>query len=283
MPLMERGKPVFSELLWILSGRLDEDRHEKILPDYCYNIFEAIRKTLFRNVPSVADIIYVKDRAALPAAKSIEAAKEAIRMDWRKLGKIVGIGLRCLRFAELEAENSVDGGSFDDLPNEKIKELFEVIFGKHWVDENISRITSEKPNAILADVLNQFIAPWMLELRSNELVLNSFAFQWSPAATAEFHAGIAEGLEEFIDENSQLVGETNRTGVYAFLALAWPEIKAMLESDPRKTLTDLHAWMLPFMRMGVATFLDIDKFRDLCAPPAQYGIGLSLRPLESSI
>ena len=99
----------------------------------------------------------------------------------------------------------------------------------------------------------------------------------------EFHAGIAEGLREFIDENSQLMGETNRTGIYAFLALAWPEVKSMLESNPRRTLSDLYAWMLPFMRMEVVTFLDIDKFRNVCAPPAQHGIGLSLRPLESSV
>jgi hypothetical protein len=58
----------------------------------------------------------------------------------------------------------------------------------------------------------------------------------------------------------------------------------MQESQPRrKTLTDLHQWLLPFMRMDVTPQLDIDTFRDVCAPPTQNGIGLSLRPLKSRL
>ena len=93
------------------------------------------------------------------------------------------------------------------------------------------------------------------------------------------HEGFAEGFNSFIDEVSQLAGESPRTGIYGFLLLVWPEIKAMLESNPRKTLTDLHEWLQPFMRRGLLTNLDIDTLRDVCAPPPS-GIGLSLRPLK---
>ena len=223
------------------------------------------------------------DHAALAEAKTIEAAKKVVQMDWRNLGKACGIGMRCLRFANLEAEKGVDGEGLDHLPAEKAKELFTVIFGRPWVEQNSSRIASDNPDKILADALNQYIMPFLQEMTSKQAMMSSIACQWSPAAMTEFHAGFVEGLEGFLDENSQLVGETNRSGMYAFLALAWPEIKTMLESNPRKTLSDLHAWMLPFMRMDVATYLDIEKFRNVCASPAQYGIGLSLRPLESSL
>ena len=37
------------------------------------------------------------------------------------------------------------------------------------------------------------------------------------------------------------------------------------------------------MRVGVTTYLDIDKLRDICAPPSGGGIGLSLRPLKSRL
>lgn len=282
MPLLERGKPLYSELLWVLSNRPDEDRHAKILPDYCYNIFDAVRKTHFKNFPALTDIIFIRDQATLAEAKTIEAAKKVIQMDWKELGRLCGVGMRCWRFAKMEAEDGVDGEGFDDCPPEKVKEVFLVIFGQQWVEENAGRIAAENPDKILADAFNQFIAPWLEDALVKGAMFTSIACQWSPTAMQEFHEGLAEGLKGFIDEHSQLVGETDRSGTYAFLALAWPEIKAMQESEPkRKTVTDLHQWMLPFMRMEVTPYLDIDTLRDVCAPPPE-GIGLSLRPLKKS-
>ena len=279
--MLERGKPLFNELLWVLSGCPDENLHAKNLPDYCYNIFDAVRKTRFKNFPAVTDIIYVPDQAALAEAKTIEAAKKVIQIDWRNLGKTCGIGMRCWRFAKMEAEDGVDGEGFDDYSPEKVKELFVVIFGKRWVEENAGKIASKNPDQILADALKQFIDPWLEDVLAKGAMFTSIACQWSPTAMQEFHEGFAEGLNVFIDENGRMAGETDRSGTYAFLALAWPEIKAMMESGPkRKTLTDLHQWMLPFMRMEVTPYLDIDTFRDVCAPPKQYGIGLSLRPMK---
>ena len=52
----------------------------------------------------------------------------------------------------------------------------------------------------------------------------------------------------------------------------------MLESDPKKTLTDSHEWMKHFMRAGHTTYVEIDYLRDVCELPPK-GIGLRLRPL----
>ena len=71
--------------------------------------------------------------------------------------------------------------------------------------------------------------------------------------------------------------------MYNFLLMAWPEIKAMMGAKPRKTLTHLYDWMKPFMRHGVVAEIDLDSFRDVCAPPSQGGIGLKLRPLSSRL
>jgi hypothetical protein len=282
MPIIGRAKPVFFEMLWVWSGCPDEDRHNKTLPDYCYNILEAVRRTYFKNVPGMTDTINVKDRAALSGAKTIEEAKKVIQMDWRNLGRICGIGLRCCRFAKMEAETVVNGEGFGNMPPEKRKELFTVIFGKQWAAGKAKRISSENPDNIFAELFNQHVDQWSKEINSTFANMSSVASLWSPAAMCEFYAGFGEGLASFVDETGQLVGQTNRSDTYVFLALAWPEIKAMQEShDPRKTLTDLHQWMLPFMRMAVTPFLDIETFRDVCAPPSQAGIGLSLRPLRS--
>jgi hypothetical protein len=282
-PILERGKPIFHELLWVLSGRLDEERRVKVLPDYCYNIFDALGKTYFKHFPAVTDIIYVRDQAGLAGAKTIEAAKKVVQIDWRNMGRICGIGVRCLRFGELEAENGVNGEDFDHYAPDKLEQLFTIIFGKQWVAENAARLTMEKPDKILAEMLNHHLASWVAQLRVLQPKFESLAYQWSPSALIEFNEGFTRGLISFLDENALLTGESNRSETYSFLLLAWPEIKAMLEASPQKTLTDLHAWMQPFIRVGVTTYLDIDKLRDICAPPSGGGIGLSLRPLKSRL
>lgn len=130
MPLFERGAPVFKELLWVLTGRENEGQHVKLLPDYCYRIFDAFRATIFKNFPALTDIIFIKDNAALLEAKTIEAAKKVVQMDWRNLGRMFGIGMRCIRFAELEAEKGVDGEGFGKPPLDKAKDLYTIIFGR---------------------------------------------------------------------------------------------------------------------------------------------------------
>jgi hypothetical protein len=97
----------------------------------------------------------------------------------------------------------------------------------------------------------------------------------------EFSEGFSEGLNGFLDVQGEMVGGSPRSGIYDFLLVAWPEIKAMLESAPEKrTLTDLHEWMKPFMRAGVTAYIEIETLRDVCAPSPS-GIGLVMRPLKS--
>lgn len=282
MPLIERGRPVFDELLWVLHDRPNEGEHDKILPDYCYNVLDALRMTFFKNFLGQTDIFYIKDPQGLSAAKTIEDAKKVIQVDWKNLGRMCGIGARCLRFAELEAANGVDGEGFGDCTADKVKEIFTIVFGTRWVKENAARIVAENPDKLFSEMLNESIASSVQKLVPASLTCEAFAWQWSAAAVQEFQAGLAEGWDGFLDIDGQLVGETTRSETYVFLLLAWPEIKVLQGASPRKTVTDLHAWMLPFMRVGVTTQLDIDTFRDLCAPPSQKGIGLSLRPLKSS-
>ena len=282
MPLVERGKPLFAEMLWVLDGRKDEDEHVQTLPDYCYHIFDAVRATYFKNLPGLTDTIFIKDPTAAKEAKTIEAAKKVIQVDWRNLGRMVGIGISLLRFVEMESDKGVDGEGFGDCSPAKVREIFTIILGKRWVEENEAKIATEKPDKIYSDLLKQFIAEWVEKLKPAGAACGSFAYQWSAEAMIEFNEGVAEGLAGFMDKDQQFVGETTRSGTYAFLLLALPEIQAMLEAKPRKTVRDLHEWMLPFMRVGVTPYIDIDMLRDVCAPPPS-GIGLTLRPLKTRL
>jgi hypothetical protein len=280
MPMMERGKPIIAEMIWALLGSLDSERHIKILPDYCYNIFKVFQKTFFKGFPLLSETVLVTDQARLSSAKTIEEAKKGIRIDWKNLGRAFGILLRCVRFGDLEAEKSLGQEGFGDLPPAQTKELFIVIFGKKWLEENGAEIATQTPEIFFTGLLNQYIGTHVEKIEGSQANLALTAYQWSPTAMAEFTAGIAEGMNGFMDGDGQFVGESLRAGIYGFLLLAWPEIKAMIESNPKKTLSDLHEWLKPFMRRDMIAYIDIETLRDVCAPPPG-GIGLSLRPLKS--
>ena len=281
IPILQRGEPIVLEMLWVLLGRQNPEQHKDLLPDYCYNILDVFRKTYFKGFPLLSETVLVTDQAGLVAAKSVEAAKKVVRLDWRNLGKLVGIGTRCVRFAELEAKDELDNEGFAKLTPEKVMRLFTLVCGNKWVAENQSKLEAEVTETILTELLNQHIASWITKIPAMLPKWNSLAYQWSAAAVAEFHAGVAEGTNCFLDVKGKLAGESGRSGIYVFLLLVWPEIRAMLESRPRKTLTDLHKWMQPFMRAGLTAYIEISTLRDVCAPPSQFGIGLRLRTLSA--
>ena len=282
MPVLERRRPVRAELLRVLLGCPDPDQHQKLLPDYCYNIFEVLRKTTFKVFPLASDIMFVKDQAALASAKTVDDAKKAVRVDWRNLGRAFGVGLRCMQVAESEAIKEFGGDGADKLTPTEAKELLTMNLGRRWVEENQAKIMAESPGKIMAEILNQEVASSLADIRKWEPHFNLLGFQWGPEALIQFKEGMAEGLAGFLDAKRQFVGECGRAGIYGFLTLAWPEIRTMLESDPRKTVTDLHEWMQPFMRVGFVTFMEEDTLRQVCAPPPR-GIGLSLRPFKSAL
>ena len=275
--IVERFAPAFSEMLWVLSGSPNPDQHSKPLPDYCYNILEVFRKTYFKHFPATSDVVLATEPTALAQAKTLEAARPVVRFDWNAMARTIGMGLRCLRFAQMEARSEADFIESDASPERK-KQLFAIVFGLEWVRQNEIRISTEPPDKIIFDQLNAFLSPWLAKFPEVQSNWETLAYEWSSQAFVEYNQGMADGMTDFLDENGQLAGESERAGIYAFLLMLWPEIRAMQAAKPRKTLTDLHECLKPFMQAGLIPAMDIDYFRDVCAPP-QSGIGLSLRPL----
>ncbi len=281
MPLLQRGEPLMAEMIWVLSRCPNPDQHIKTLPDYCYNIFDAFMRTSLKGFPSLAETVQVLDQAGLASAKTIAEAKACVRIDWKNLGRLIGIASRCFRYAELEAGPDLERDGLGQSTPERDKELFKVIAGQQWLDENQSQVAGKSFSTVAVEKLNRQIEPQFPTIMKAELMFQKLAYEWGPLAMQEFDEGMAEGLTALLGENGELASESGRSGIYFFLLVVWPEIKAMLESEPKKTLTDLHEWMQPFMRVGVTTYIEIDTLRDVCAPPSQGGIGLSLRPLKS--
>lgn len=277
--MAERGEPLEAEMKWVLLERPNAEEHQKLLPEYCYNIFEVVRKTIFKGIPSQAETIQITDQTAASSAKTLAEAKKVLQLDWRNLGRAVGMLMRCLRFVELEAKDKMDEDGFDHLTLEKKAQLAAMIFGGQWTEEHREKLAAETPGQLVSGMLNQKLAPEFAMVTEKNPYFDSLSFQWSAEAMIEFKTGMGEGTTCFLDEHGNLTGESNRAGIYIFLALAWPEIKALLESNDRKTVRDLHEWMQPFMRVGMVTKLDLEQLRDVCSPPP-HGIGLSLSPLK---
>jgi len=278
--LAERVAPLFKVMMWFLGGCPQTGEQTKLLPGYCYNILAVFQRTYFKNLPLLNDTVLIINQAALPAAKTIDDAKKVIRFDWFNLGKAFAIAKRCIRFAELEAEDEAGKDGFENETPEKAKQLFTLIFGKTWVEQNEARILATPTDKLFSELLNEFIATWVAQHQEAQPKMNALAYQWSSEAMIQYNQGFAAGMTGFLDEHGQLVGESERSGVYFLLLLIWPEIQAMQSAQPRKTIPDLHAWLQPFVRVGIINAIDVDMLRDVCEPPPR-GIGISLRPLKA--
>src|SRR5450756_125913 len=134
--LLERGQPVVTEMMWVVLGCRDVESHKKLLPDYCYHIFDAFQRTYFKGFPSLSKTVQVLDPFGMTTKASIDEIKKVLRIDWTNLGRVVGIGVRSIRFAEMEAGQMLEVDGFNDLSPTKTDELFTAIFGKPWMEAN---------------------------------------------------------------------------------------------------------------------------------------------------
>lgn len=279
VPLIQRAKPLIGELIWTLQDRPNLDTHKNVLPDYCYDVMDVFKRTLFKAFPLLTDTIYVMNQAWLETAKNVEEAKKTVRVDWRNLGRLSGLGIRCARFAELEAQDKLKEDGFDKLSPDEIRDFCMIVFGREWVTTNEAVILAVTPDQLFARMLQDYLQTWLDKFKTLTPQFSNLAYQWSPEALAEFNAGMAEGMTSFLRSDGELKAVGNRFGIYSFLVLMWPEIQAMLDANPKKTVPDLHEWLQPFIRREMVANITVEALRDICEPPPR-GIGLSLRPLK---
>jgi hypothetical protein len=228
MPFLERAGPVLAEMSRILCAESGECEAGPPLPQYCHNILAIFRRTYFKHFPAFADVV-------------TNPPGQPVQVDWRLLGKMIGIGLRCLRFGEYEV-----GQSSGPTPVQEKEPL------RSFLGES----TSEQDEMYWIEVTQKINAAFFN--------WNQAAFQWGPRAMAELNAGVAEGLSRFINDSGQFAGESNRAGVYWFLLLAWPEISQMQRARLPKTRSDFALWLEPFVKAGIVSIGDLDQIRDVC-------------------
>jgi len=214
----ERIEPVLEHLAKILCPDIQIGQP---LPAYCHRILQIFRRTYLKNFPSFTDIAPGRD------------------VNWRPLGRMIGVALRCLRFGECETDQVLN------LTPGQEKEIAQLLVIQPEVDVTFW-------NNCVTRVESAF-AEW-----------NQRAFQFSPTAFADLSAGISEGMRGFMDESGGFTGESNRAGMYWFLLLARPEISQMQRACPPVTRTDFAAWLEPFARAGIVGSADLDQIREVC-------------------
>jgi hypothetical protein len=263
---MERWEPVTNELAWVIGGRPNEEQHQKILPDYCYNIFDLHKRTIYKVYAPISEVVTIKDKERAATCKTIEEAKQIMTIDWEKLGSVFAMGERGMMFFENEAEPMLKKEGLLDLTPEQDEKIYKLIFGDRWMKKKIAEIQAMELDKPLEEIIEKHLTS--LEETTKKAVpeWHQKALEWEPDAVTKFHAGVAKGSDGFLDKNGELKGEgkIKLRDTYEFLLFAWPEIKEMMRAKPAKTRNHLWEWLRPFSYARWIEIQDLEQLNRLC-------------------
>ena len=264
--LLARWEPVAKELRWIISGRPAEQEHEKILPEYCYNILELYKRTIFSVFAPLSEAVGIKNKAQADTCKTIAEAKQCMSFDWEKLGAVFEAGERAQRFFEKEVDGKLAEEGLLDLSAQEEEEVAQLLMGDGWLAQKMAEIQAQEPGKRPEEVLEQRVQAHVEITKKAVPEWHQKALEWSSDATAKYHAGVAKGAAKFLDENGELAGESKIKFVdtYQFLLIAWPEIDEMIKARPPKTRNDLWDWLTPFSYAGWIEIEDLEQLNRLC-------------------
>jgi hypothetical protein len=262
----ERWEPVSNELKWIINGRPNEDQHQKILPEYCYNIFELYKRTTFKTYAPISEVIQIKDKDRAATCTTIEEARQIMTIDWDKLGSVFAMGDRGLMFFENDVEQKLKQDGLSDLTPEQHDEIYKLFIGDRWLKKRIAEIQALEPDKSLEEIIEKRLTA--MEERTKKAVpeWHQKAREWEPEAVTKLHGGVAKGWDGFLDKNGELKGEKKITlkNTYEFLLIAWPEIEEMLKAKPPKTRNQLWDWLRPFSYARWIEIEDLEQLNRLC-------------------
>jgi hypothetical protein len=264
---MERWDPVAKELKWVIGGRMNEEQHQKILPDYCYHILDLWKRTTFKGFVPISEAIIIQDRERAATCKTIQEAKEIMVIHWDKLGQVFSIGERGMMFFENEAEQKLEQDGLLDLTPDQDDDVSKLIFGQRWMEKRKAEIEAQEPGKPFEEIIVERL--FKIEETTKQAVpdWHQRALEWDPEAVTKFHEGVAKGSNVFLDKDGDLSGEgkIKLRDTYEFLLIAWPEIEEMLKSNPPKTRNHLWDWLITFSFAGWIEIRDLEQLNRLCS------------------
>jgi hypothetical protein len=255
MSFEDRWRPVAEEMQWVIGGCKNPKEQKKILPAYCYPILDAYRRTVFKNLPTLEDTIF--------CIKNPNGTVKKLRIDWRNMGRAIGIGKRGVQFFDLQAMPLLKAEGLLDLKPEKEELALKLVFGKSRLRRKLAKLNL-RPHRYIKTLVEKCRRCYFKVMIFGFSKWSHQAYQAGPEAFAEFNAGVAAGLTGFLDADANLVGENNRASNYQFFLLAWPEMKELIEKKPLPTRTEVFNWLMPYSNAGLCKFVNIEQFRDFC-------------------
>jgi len=265
-PFWERWQPVMSENQWVLLGRKDPSNHKKQLPDYCYNIFDLYGRTLFKSMVPEREVIKSHDSKKLDQCKTIAEAKQVLDIDWEKAGSVSGVWSRAMQFFEQQAGDKIEEEGMADLTEAEIEDLLRLTLGEAFLEEQCTKIQALDPGKPIYEIIENLFKKQAEQAANWGTYMGKLAYEWGPGALGGLKKGEAKGTTGFLDLNGNVKGERKlkHPQTYQLLLMAWPEIDAMLKSDPPKRMLDLWNWLAPFSYAGWIEITDLDPLVSLC-------------------
>jgi hypothetical protein len=263
---MERWEPVAKEMQWVIGGRPNAAQHQQILPDYCYLIFDLYARTIFKTLSPLSEALTITDKERAATAKTVEEAREAMKIDWDKMGSVFSVGERAMMFFENEVEPMLKRDGLLDLPREKEDELYQLLVGDRWLKawlEKIQALDKDKP---VEEIIETQITALAERTKKAVPEWHQKARDWEPGATTTFHTGAARGSAKFLNPAGELHGERKikHKSTYEILLICWPEIEEMIKA--KKRMEDLWNWLLPFSHPYWIEIQDLDQLVSLARP-----------------
>jgi hypothetical protein len=262
----ERWAPVARELLWIIHGKPDQLGHKNLLPDYCYNILELQKRTVYKAMPTFPEVISV-DKDKVATCKTPGEAKPFTKINHDQLGAVVGVGLGGGNFFAHGLEKVLQKEGVSDLTPQEISEIGKYL-GLQRCEQNKTAAQALDPRKPIEELLEKPPKESGQQTGDSVSLYQLMALVSGTEQTALLHQGIAKGVSGFVNDEGDLVGASKlKLGqTYDFLLVMWPEIDAMLKANPPKRMEDLWDWLTPFSHAGWIEIKDLDQLVSLCRP-----------------
>ena len=263
---MERWEPVAKELQWVIGGRPNATEHKPILPAYCYNILDLYARTILKTYTPLSEVVTVTDAKRAAKAKTVEAARDCIKIDWDKLASVFSMGERAMIFFENEVEPQLKRDGLLDLPKKEGDELYRLLSGDRWMKAKLAEIQARDKDKPVEEIIENQLSALAETTKRAIPDWHQMAREWEPGATTKFHTGAAKGSAGFINQNGELHGEKKikHRKTYELLLICWPEIEAMILAKNR--MEDLWNWLLPFSYACWIEIQDLDQLVSLARP-----------------
>jgi len=263
---MERWGPVQTELKWVIMGRPDAKHHKKLLPDYCYHIFELQRRTIYKLFSPISEVVKFKNKREQSKAKTIAGAKRAMDIDWEKLGAVFSMGERCQSFFDKEVDVFLEKDGLTKLKKRHEAELYRMMFGDAWLEQRLAQIKEKNNCKTAMGAIQKELSKMENTTKKVVAEWHQKAVEWDVDAVTKYHTGVAKGSCGFLNKKGEMVGEKKlklrRT--YEMLLLAWPEVDEMLKANPPKTRNHLWEWLKKFSHVYWIEIQDLEQLNRLC-------------------